>query len=536
VKSESEKPGPGQASSPVPPSSRLECVGRFILGHWRGISALSWLLSAALYVTLPPSPDQFQHSYLGWRFLEGDAPYHDFIDMNFPGVVFLHALGSLVFGNHLWSWRAFDFLLFAASSLFLVDLVRMAAGGNAGKIMFLLCPLIYVGSDFWVCGQQDMSAAQFLLGALWFHVRGYQAQNWRWQIGTGFFLGLAVLNKPTVGILGLLLPVQAAWLRVPLRRVLLHTAVAGGASVASGLAAIGVLMVRGTTFGEIVDCLYTYNVFTQFADSMSVQELALRAGIVHLRWWGTLTVAGIVFCAWALRPANRRLDTTAFLLLWAVGLFSYFFQRRGFGYHLSPCLAALWGGMVIPLALAGEGRLFPNKSHWNRCAAVGLCLLALFGIGYKLGRSYHTLVQAAIRRDYSLRLSDYIVHDQTTLAEGRDIARQFEQLPPDEPLFIAGSATAINYLAKRRQPTRFYLIPIVTACHPPLPMADRWISLWSEDLRKTRCHYCLLARTISEDWLRKGSPGATALLEFLEQYRLTGTLGEAQGLMVYERK
>ncbi|HXX92470.1 MAG TPA: hypothetical protein VEN81_02485, partial [Planctomycetota bacterium] len=123
---------------PGPHSPGPMGVGNYLLGHWKLVGAVLWILSGCLYLTLPPSPDQFQHGYLGWRFSQGDAPYHDFIDMNWPGVMGLQALASVSFGNHLWSWRALDFILFFGSSIFLADLVRRAMGALAGRIHILL--------------------------------------------------------------------------------------------------------------------------------------------------------------------------------------------------------------------------------------------------------------------------------------------------------------------------------------------------------------------------------------------------------------
>ena len=98
-----------------------------ILEYWWLLAICAWLAAGLLYLTLPPSPDQFNHAYMGWRLLAGDRLYVDFIDVNWPGVSGLHALATWVFGAHLWSWRAFDFLMFALSAAFLVDLVRRAA-------------------------------------------------------------------------------------------------------------------------------------------------------------------------------------------------------------------------------------------------------------------------------------------------------------------------------------------------------------------------------------------------------------------------
>lgn len=83
------------AIQPPSPVDGLRCarVGSTLaLGHWMTLVAVAWFVSGFLYLTLPPSPDQFNHAYMGWRLVEGDIPYRDFFDPNWPGVMGLHAL------------------------------------------------------------------------------------------------------------------------------------------------------------------------------------------------------------------------------------------------------------------------------------------------------------------------------------------------------------------------------------------------------------------------------------------------------------
>src|SRR3954454_23270700 len=67
-----------------------------------------------LYANMPPNPDQAIFDYIGWVWIGGGVPYADAADINFPGAMALHALALLVFGNHLWSYRLFDYLALLA--------------------------------------------------------------------------------------------------------------------------------------------------------------------------------------------------------------------------------------------------------------------------------------------------------------------------------------------------------------------------------------------------------------------------------------
>ena len=515
------------------------------------LAALSWFASGALYLTLPPSPDQFNHAYMGWRLVEGDVPYRDFIDQNWPGVIGLHGLTTWIFGVHLWSWRAFDFLLFAASTLFLADLVRIAAGRDAGRLSLVLCPLIYAGASFWVSGQHDMSAAQFLLGALWFHVRGYERKACWWQLGTGFFLGAAMLNKPTVGLLGALLPLQALCLQTPWRSVIQQTATAGAAALATLLAAVCWVLSLGATLSDIIEAVYTLNVYTYASnpsfveanlllDSInSVLFAQIRDRVFEGSWWLLLTFACAPAALWIFHRDNRSIATTALPVLWLTGALSYFLQWRGQGYHMAPALITLAGGLAISAMLVSTKQGIIGSAGWKRAVGAGLIILALAGIGIKLAATYYSLPMALLAGDYGRHLSRFKANNESTLnvADVVTFVNRLEELPPaNECMLVMGTMSSINYLSKRRQPTRFYYFPVLVNATPPLPMAEHWIDLWERELKAVECRFVLLADGIRAEWLPGSSRAAAALRGLMEQYRESGTLGAGRGMTVYERR
>ena len=509
------------------------------LDRWATLAALSWLASGALYLTLPPSPDQFQHAYLGWRLIEGDIPYRDFIDQNWPGVMALHALASWIFGVNLWSWRAFDFSLFAVSALFLGDLVRLAAGRDAGRLSLVLCPLIYAGASYWVPGQQDMSAGQFLVGALWFHVRGYITRAWWWQIGTGLFLGAAMLNKPTVGIMGVLLPLHALWLRIPMGTVLAQTATAGAASVATLAAALGAVIALGAPLGDIVDAIYTFNVVAmQVADAKSFAEIGYLVLIVHFRWWPVFVLGSVPAAFWIFRRPNRSIAATTLPVLWATGLLSFFIQWSEHGYHLAPSLLALAGGLAISVVLVATGQVTIGSDAWKRTIAAGFIVIALTGIGVKLASSFYSLPLAFLAGDYGQHLSRFEAGDDLTVADTVAFVRRLDALPPNECVLVVGTASSINYLSMHREPTRFYHFPVLFLARPPLPMAERWVDLWKDDLNAADCRFALVGRywVHRDNWSQGPSQPAAALRRFLEKYREAGVLGATGGMAIYERR
>ena len=498
----------------------------------------TWIFAGSIYLSLPPSPDQFNHAYMGWLTLSGGVPYVDFIDVNWPGVFGLHALATWVFGVHLWTWRAFDFLLFACSALFLIGLVRRAAGSVALQVCAVASPLLYVTAGFWVAGQHDMSAAQFLVVALWFHVRGYETEDWRWQLGMGLMLGIAMLNKPTVGAMLPLMSLQALLLGTPWRRVVEHSAAAMVALTVTVVAGFGFVLLLGTTLDDLIEVPYLFSVSTQYIQDPIAASRSLPSVLLKLfvRTWAYVLVASAPAVVWLFRPANRSIASTAFPILWLTGLISYFVQWKPLEYHLAPSFLAMIGLLSVSVAVLLNGELFASKPKLNRIALAGLMLIVVAHGGYKLTFFYGTLPGAILARDASAHLAGFDENDNISFDDAVKFARRVGQGAQSGCLLLVGKGSAINYLSRLRQPTGFYYFPVIARAVPPLPMADKWHARWAADLNAADCHFALVARHVRDDWLTKPSPMADTLREFLLRYKETGVVGKSGGLIVFERQ
>lgn len=521
------------AHGSVERSSPLGRPIHLALLHWKTVAALSWIICGGLYLTLPPSADQFQHLYQGWRLLEGDILYRDFIDANWPGVMALAAAATWLFGNSLWSWRAFDFALFLGATAFLADIAKLAAGPRAGQATWILCPAVYAGVSYWLAGQHDMSAAQFLAPALWFHVQGYRRANAWVQVGTGFFIAAAMLCKPTVGVIGILLPMHALWLRVALAQTVAHTAIAGITAVGSLLLALGALMAHGSSWGDLVDAVYTYNLGAQYIGPQTLPDMLLWLLEFHYRWAPMVALGAIPALWWILRHAESSIAITAPFVLWLAGVLSFFIQWHGMSYHLAPCLLALCVLAGISIGLLADGRIAAGSAAWSRNLMIAAIVLSLGAIAIKLAAYYRSLPGAVIRNDYDAHLSRFYVGDEVNAAEAVAIARRLQALPAGACVLLVGDVASINYLARRHMGTRFYYYHVLKFA--PMSLAKRWTDLWEADLQAANCPLALVSRTAIGEWLPQPTAAASALRRFLAQYRETGLVGSRGGLVVYER-
>jgi 4-amino-4-deoxy-L-arabinose transferase-like glycosyltransferase len=506
-----------------------------------GICALG-LVTLALYSTLPPSPDQFEFDYMGWRLLAGDVPYRDLIDMNWPGPLWLHTASTFLFGNQLWSWRVFDALLFGGSCFWLADLVRSLAGPLAGRLAAAFALLLYAGQPQWFSGQPDSTAGQLLLGTFWFQRRGY-ARGSGWQLGSGVTLALAMLNKPTVGIIGLLLPLQALACRVPWRSVLKATAVAGVSAVMTLLLAALVLCAEGTKLAEIFEGAYLYNAATQYSERDTWADLWHSVFVVHVVWWRWLALGALAGSAWSFKERGLTLETTTFPLFWAAGVVSYFLQLKFFAYHLAACFFPIVGALA-----AGVGSLGARASAagGRRRPASWLYALALLGVGAfgvsKLFGNYASALRALRFGSYENHLARFMEGDGLNVAQTVELARLMERtVPADRTALAFGAASGPNFLARRRQPTRFFYAPVIVKIDDSdvgrgLPMAAKWTAWFIADLKRSPPEMCLVG-TDYDEWLRGKTPAASALRELLQSYDPAGLFGKPEwGMRLYSRR
>jgi len=511
-------------------------------GLWIGAAAVVWIVCGALYLTLPPNGDQFVLGYAGWRTLAGDVPYVDFVDMNWPGVYWLHAAAVALFGSELWSWRAFDLLLLALVSPIAADLAKRSGGALAARVLWIALPLFYVGLNNRSSGQADVVAGELALASIWLHVRSIERSDVRWQLGAGALLGAAMLCKPTLVVVAPLAALHLLWLRTPLRSALAHVASLGVGAIAMLLAAVGCLLLQGAGLAAIADATIVYNAQTQFDEAAGLQALARTWAVLHLDSWWILSALAAVGWVWTWREAPRGAGAGALPLVWIAGVLSFALQRRGFLYHLGPCLVPLVGLASVAVGKAltpGVTRsLAPGVRGARAALAAGCAALALVCIGgvVKLRANYGSLVPALQRDDYAIHLRSFKRQDGLSLDEVVALAQRIERdVPPGEAVLTLGMTSAVNFLAERAQPTRFFYAPVLVHLRPDMPMHDRWVASFARDLARTPPRICLISRPIRERWFARGGAMARVLSAVLSRdYVRTGSLGENGAFEVYE--
>ena len=500
-------------------------------GQMSAVLMAAWILTCLLYLTLPPSADQIAHAYLGWRVVEGDVPYREVIDMNWPGVMTLHAVAIWIFGLELWSWRAMDFALFAMTAICLSDIVRLVAGKRAGLVCLVLAPVIYVGAMSGVAGQHDMTAGQFLVAAMWCQVRGFNRRSLLWPLGSGLLLGVAIVNKPTVGTLALLIPAQSLWHGAGLIRTAGRSFVLGvGILLSIGVFA-WLLMHLGTTWDELLDSIYTYNLHAQYADSKSLAQLLHPRNSVT---FCLALIASIPATIWLMASPQRSIASTALPILWVVGLISFLVQRKGFAYHLSPSFLAMIGAVSMSVVLVADGRAFGSWSALSGTKRIALAAMLLAGIGAGVVRAYDGLIPAAITGEYSRYYARFHSGGNMSVADAVGLISEIGLLSSEDCAFVVGASLLVNLQTRRPQPTAFYIPAILASANAPMPMASRWRARWREDIENLRCTYVLVAARDAK-WLESEDSSARLLAAKLDNnYRAIRRVGSSD-VVLYQR-
>jgi hypothetical protein len=492
--------------------------------------ALWWAACWFLYAHVPPSPDDTDIDYMGWMVLRGGVQYVDFIDMNWPGGVWLHALATKLFGVNLMSWRILDFAIAIAAMVTLIGLVSRAYGRTAALWLAFLYPAIYVTLGIWMAGQRDAVAGHGLAIALGFHVRAWERQQLRWQVIVGLVLGMAILVKPTIGFAGPLLVLHGciwSFQGSGAIRGLQHGAVAGASASAVLVLGLGALLLQGAPLENVLEGGYLLNRLAHNIAKVEDRNVFIgmkNVTVVILHWVTLLAFVGLALIA------TDRTRTVANKLLLVVpvlaGLVNYWVQRKFFEYHLAVIVPGL---VALACVALGEATMRVRSGAIASRLAAGIAIaLAVVGTSVKIAKLGAPVIGYRIgamdRTEYYGRFRPFQIDYGRLLTLSERIAKQ---VPENGTVLVWGSENAINYLAERPQPTRFHHWVALSYAKKPLPMADKWNQWFERDLTDKRPEMALIGQVSMRVSASRGAPNHFFLERFLrEGYTLVETIDE----------
>lgn len=494
-------------------------------------------LPGLLYTGDPFARDQGVFAYIGWRWIHGDVPYAAAgVEHKGPLPFVAYALAELLLGHSMFAARLLAWLALLGSGLGVAWLARRIIGrgdwpGAAAGAIYLLTAADGPLSAYWSGAQAEtwmepFAVAAMALACLAAGVRrtagapagpgaalpdagagsptptGGAAARGRWLwVGAGAAAGIATLGKPTAI---LLLPVlfwaapgwksrglAGAWFLVPW----------GAALAGFSLAGAG---------GDFVDHVLRANLDyggrgLTLLPRMIRPFFGSHGAFIRLFPLALPCAALGVVAAWRARSeAGARLA-----MGWlAAAYLQVIIQGRMFGYHYYPVVAPValvtaWGAATAWEALRNPGAAAPRSGEapgsaagprWRaalRLAAAPVLVLAAAGVA-----AIPAWSEWSFRLDHLAgRMSDR--EFLGTFAPGgrrRDVepeetlraARWVEQnLKPDQTLLLWGFEPAVNFLARRRSPTRFIYDYYLTSRSIEPDRQRRYWELFWQDLAAT---------------------------------------------------
>lgn len=492
-----------------------------------------WIAIALCVLALAPTlafriaVDQGVFAYMGWRLLEGDWPYLETWESDFPGMVYLHALELLVFGKSIMAFRVFDLLFQLLNAFLIYRIAERLAGAAAGLLGAGMYCVIYASYGGWNTAQREGYAVLFLLAGYWAYLTRQRRPDKATATAIGFGFGLACLFKPTLVVLGAMY--------VPLfRRKSLHSwtnmLVAGAASALPFVAVLSAYWFRDG-LEEIYDaCIRYQSIYTArltrpgpwYADwSERIAGLGATSKVLPLAYLPFLFVG------------SRRRERLVLYLGNLAATFTVAWQGTYAGYHYLPGLA--FGAAMIGTAFAItldflQERGLPNLPRSLLAAALVAALVPV----YMWRGAYEDLV--TLRFLEQVEPGEFRNADVFDLAESQQAAAYMRgRTRPDETILIWGYESLTYYFAQRKAASRFQTThPLIM--RPPggdlTPMQLGWRRIFLDEVERSAPAYVAVL-TDDRWWWAPGERTSQELLEDFpewkriieERYRLETEIG-----------
>jgi hypothetical protein len=426
--------------------------------------ATFWLiflpLLGILYMMVPTSPDQALFDYIAWMKINGAPYYKGAAEQNWPGEIFLHELGIRLFGVHFWTYRLIDFIVmqFGAVGIFLF--LRRSGLLLAPFIVLAIYPIVYVTAGYWMAGQRDIVAAEFLLGASAFLIGPARIFD---GMLAGSLIAFAVLIRPTYFsfLCGVLL---LDWFG------LLHDGFSNSRRVRRAVPVIsgfvllvGAVILAGWLIGSLNDWYEQTILFNLqgYSSNVPARELGLLLANLLIRSWHWMALFAVLgFALWLFRRGLRAGQLLVFGLV-ATIILSYFIQGKGFGYHL--------GGLIPVFVLLIAVFLEELSDLWGlrdrRRLAVGVVTIVVIVVTVVGTGKKATALVPQLRMLTSGEFQPVFDGSQSNILSWQDTRAIVDRIQAEsaanEYFFQWGRNFEIGYLAQRRSTTRFVNTPML---------------------------------------------------------------------------
>lgn len=400
-----------------------------------------------------PSRDSGVFLYIGWRILNEEVPYSNIWDHKPPFIYYIDALGLAVTRNSRWGVWFIEFLSLSIAVYFFIILMRKAIGlfpSILSLILWLTTLVIIQGGNLTT---EYTIPLQIIVLWLIYSTKHLNFTNWRWLL-IGLLCGIAFFLKQTS--IGIWISILIYWCIESFRVHKIKTFFSELLFFFAGVLCIGgILIVYFNKHGillEFYNNVFQYNLIY----SMSKQDFLSRIkpfiiGIEPLSRTGLLQISmiGYLLGTLILRYRPELLDGLKAILYIClidlpIELFLISLSGRSYPHYymtLLPCLAFFSGLFFWFMFSIIYSWKIPQKARtvFLLCATCAL-LWSIFPVYRDQVKEFHKSVYLgpAVR---------YVVNATN----------------PNDLVLLWGAETSVNFMAKRRSPSRFvYQYPLYT--------------------------------------------------------------------------
>ncbi len=440
-----------------------------------------WLIYSAilgaLYVLMPPNSDQSLYDYIGWVISRGGVPYVNAADQNWPGIMFLHAAACKLFGNTLYSFRAFDYLLVLAGAVGVFLFTRRHFGLLAGFLAVPIYQILYVSQSRWFTGQRDIIAAPLMLLAAAALIRRFEKGGRVWLIVQGLAIALATLIRPTFVLLGPLLFVADIFLTRRTGRSKKTIAIDHLTALGAFFLAVAGFALAGLSNGALkqwYEIAIRFNVEVYGNDAQPIRDIIATNARYVVGSWHVYLLLGIVGMMLYWKQKAQVFVPLLFILLttWV----SLLVQRKGFSYHLGPFIIVLAVLLAPITARMVEALTKARTTRWSAALAVLGLIALVFVMARKTKANFEPQI-ACLTGTISIDQlrAGFEAGDGMNMNDALDLARHVEQSTlPDDTVLLWGRQTIVNYRARRRNPLRLTNFALLDQPREDFSLFKQW--------------------------------------------------------------
>jgi len=477
----------------------------------RWVKLLLWIvllavLAVAALPTLlyPLTRDQGAYAYIADLMMQGGVPYRDAWDLKPPAVYFVYWLAFSLFGRSEFAVRLFDVLytLLSAASVYILAQEVFADHRIAALSAWLYAFCYYLFVHFYAVANPESFMVPFLVVSVYGMVRSVRSHSDLSLLLSGIASGFAFWFKPTAGVVVL---AALAWAgaemwreRCNIGKVLrsLTVIILGGLL---GLLPIG-LYLYGHGLRELLELWRVYG----SGAYLGARGLALGSGplamlnviVRYLRDWQLLVWLSLAGAIGILAGRRRNRLGGAVVIFLLSSLVATLLQGKLFEYHWIPVLAPaaiLAATCLIWLLQDMRGRAHTSWRDMRSIFAVVVIVGLVLWTGYDHLTRYRRLVAYLAGR---MSTEQYYAQfdigtDFSRMGTLRAATYLREHTVPSETALIWGAEPLVNFLARRRSPTKYiFSYMLVSEGSSPLVEASRRDFL--EDLHRVKPTYIVL--------------------------------------------